>query len=291
RYSVHDGPGIRTIVFFKGCPLRCAWCSNPETQSRKPELLFDDAKCIHCGHCIKVCPTRAVSLSTENTIMIDRRLCQACGHCVELCPGSARKIAGRYVSVEEVFKQLVKDELFYRNSNGGITFSGGEPVVQSAFAKELAYRCNEAGLQVALETCGYSPWKRLERVIKSVSLVLYDIKNMSGTQHQRFTGVSNKLILRNARAISDSKVPMIIRIPVIPGFNDSKENIISTTVFAKGLASVSEIHLISYHELGIVKYGKLCRGNTWQGPVPNLECLEILQQLVESMGVKAVSYG
>ncbi|MBC7189169.1 glycyl-radical enzyme activating protein [Candidatus Aerophobetes bacterium] len=255
RYSIHDGPGIRSLVFMKGCPLSCLWCSNPESQSSHQEIMFTPIKCIGCGRCIEVCPTGAAG---KKNPLDAQSLCVVCGRCVEVCPSGARRIVGRYMTVDEVMKEVEKDLLFYFSSKGGVTVSGGEPLMQAEFVAMLLKKCREKGIHTAIETCGYGKWEDFEKILKYTDLVLYDIKHIDTQKHRELTGAGNELILENARKISNLNIEMIIRVPVIPGCNDSPENMKAIATLAKSL-KVKEVHLLPYHRLGESKYERLGR--------------------------------
>ncbi|MDH4267107.1 MAG: glycyl-radical enzyme activating protein [Deltaproteobacteria bacterium] len=257
RYSIHDGPGIRTTVFFKGCPLRCDWCQNPESQSAKPEIFFDRSRCSRCGECVAICPEKASSLSGES-LRLDRRICRGCGKCADLCPHEARKLVGRYMTVDEVMHPILKDIKFYENSGGGVTLSGGEPTAQIHFALALLRRCQELGLHTALETCGYASWTQLEKLLAYTDLFLYDIKHLQEAKHLEGTGKNNFRIIDNAIRIAKVR-PMIVRVPLIPHFNDSPEEIRAIARFGhKELGSIG-VDLLPYNRLGEGKYERLDR--------------------------------
>lgn len=256
RYSIQDGPGIRTTVFFVGCPLRCPWCSNPESQSKGPQLFYFESQCTRCKRCIEVCPNRAISVDSDGYIRTDRDKCKACATCVETCPNEARNISGELKTVDEVMKEVKKDSIFYRNSGGGVTASGGEPTCQPRFLLELFQACRRSRIHTCLETCGYVSWQVLEEVLENTNLILYDIKHMDSNQHKKLTGVDNTLILENAERIVRKGIPLIIRVPLIPGHNDSEGNMRDLAKFATRLG-VRKIDLIPYHQLGVSKYERL----------------------------------
>ena len=257
RYSIHDGPGIRTTVFLKGCPLQCFWCQNPESQNSEPEILIYKDRCTRCGQCVAVCPTGASGLLDENSI-IHRSKCSGCGKCVEACPNEARSLVGKYMSVDEVMREVIKDKKFYENSGGGITLSGGEPTAQPEFALALLKACKEVGLHTGLDTCGYASWSTMKKLLKYIDLVLYDIKCMEERSHYEATGKSNDIILENAKRISNYK-PIRVRVPMIPGFNDSREEVMKIVEFVKDNLGPVEIDLLPYNKWGESKYEALSR--------------------------------
>jgi len=256
RFAIRDGPGIRTTVFLKGCPLRCLWCANPESMSAAPQLFYLENLCTRCYRCVEACPNKATTKAPDGAIKIDRSLCKACGKCVEACPNKAREISGKLMTVEEVLEEVKKDALFYQNSGGGVTFSGGEPTHQPEFLWYLLKGSQESGIHTALDTSGFVKPEILKRVLEHTNLVLYDIKHMDPAKHKEFTGVDNRLILENARMIATMGKPMIIRVPLIPGRNDSKENIKALAEFMLSLG-LKRVDLLPYHSLGKIKYQRL----------------------------------
>lgn len=257
RFSVHDGPGIRTTVFLKGCPLRCLWCQNPESMSRQPEITFIATNCINCGKCLEVCPEEAIRVSTEQGRVIDRTGCTLCGECIEFCYAGALNIIGRYLTVAEVLAEVERDRDFYIKSGGGVTFSGGEPTAQPAFLEELCRQAQAQGLHTTIDTCGYVQWDTLRSILRYVDLVLYDLKHMDSTEHRRLTGVPNELILENLQRISSLGLPVYVRIPLVPGCNDSPENIEATAAFVAGLPNIQKFDILPYHRLGEPKWRQL----------------------------------
>ncbi|HSW40598.1 MAG TPA: glycyl-radical enzyme activating protein [Acidobacteriota bacterium] len=270
-FSLHDGPGIRTTVFLKGCPLRCPWCHSPESQQFHAQLSWIAMKCIGielCGKCINACPTKAISpgKTTLNVmtneairlIRIDRSRCDNCGDCATACYPKALHISGTDYTVEEVVERVAKDTPFYEQSGGGVTISGGEPLSQPEFVVLLAEQIKKRGLHTAFDTSGYGNFEILERLIPFVGLFLYDLKHMDSGRHKAATGVPNELILENARKLAGTGAKMQIRIPVIPRFNDSEENVRATASFCKSLGkAVTVIQLLPYHNLGVVKYQRI----------------------------------
>jgi pyruvate formate lyase activating enzyme len=291
-YSLHDGPGIRTLVFLKGCPLSCVWCQNPESQHPEPELLYYAERCTGCGQCLTVCPRQAIKI-TEGKSHTNRRLCEGCGKCVAVCPNESRILAGRTMSVAEVFQEIKKDELFYKNSGGGITLSGGEPLAQVEFSTELLTMCRQAGFHTAIETTGMIAWQVFKSILKQVDLVLYDLKHMDSVSHQRCTGVPNDLILENVKRIrKECSIPIIIRIPVIPGFNSDLKNVKSTGEFiANELGLETKVNLLAYHRLGEPKYARLEREG-WGTRIvpPGAKQMSDIQKTLQAFGLN-VSIG
>jgi pyruvate formate lyase activating enzyme len=282
---VHNGPGIRTLVQFKGCPLHCIWCSTPESQSNKLEIAVFSDKCIHCNQCLGVCPHHSIQLSAT-TLRINRDTCDVCGKCAAVCYAGALNILGKMMTVAEIVKEVKKDEIIYKHSNGGVTLSGGEPLLEIDFTLQLLKSLFENRINVGVDTCGYVSSGDIEMILPYVNFFLWDLKIMDERKHLEFTGVSNKLILDNLKLVSKRKVPVYIRIPVIPGYNDSKENIIATCEFAHGLESLIEIDLLPLHHLGEARYASLNRLYTIKGmPLIPDERMQELRKLVESYGL------
>lgn len=295
RYSLHDGSGIRTLVFLKGCPLRCLWCSNPESQKSAPELGFIESRCVgqnECGApCLAACLEDAVHLDERGKLAIDRGACNGCGKCSEACCHEALKLVGRDMSVAEVLAEVEKDRAFYRRSGGGITIGGGEPMAQYRFTAELLEAAQEEYLHTALETSGHAAWGRLERVLSCVDLLHFDLKHMDPRRHEELTGQSNELILANLERVLRVKEPedVVIRIPVIPGCNDSVENIRKSATFVAGLG-FTQIELMPYHQLGVSKYRQYGMVYPLDEATPVSESdLEGLRRLVESFGLQEVT--
>lgn len=282
RYSLHDGPGIRTIPFFKGCPLACKWCSNPESQRPQPELMFKKSDCIRCGKCIDACKQRAIS--ADNPFFIDRERCIQCGDCTRVCPTQALEMKGKRMTVSEVMRELQKEENLYRRAGGGVTLSGGEPLAQPEFARELLKACKEKGWHTAIETTGFTSKAVIEDVFPWVDLALTDIKAIDPRVHEQNTGVNNRQILENLIRISFI-TKTIVRIPVIPGVNDNAQEIRSIAEFARLMSGVDTLHLLPYHAFGENKYHLLGRIYPLSAAKTHSpEKMDTLKNVVESMG-------
>lgn len=257
KYSVHDGPGIRTTVFFKGCPLSCLWCHNPETQSFTKQLMYDAEKCTGCFRCINVCPQGAISVQ-GNKVVTDTNKCNACGKCTDSCVNLARDVSGNEYSVQELMAEIEKDKIFYEQSGGGVTLSGGECMVNIDFIEEVIARCYRKGIPVVVDTCGYVPYENFKRINSKVEMYLYDIKHMDPEKHKKFIGQDNKLILDNLKKLSDDGAKINLRLPLIDGVNTDEENIRATIEMAKKL-NIYKVSLLAYHDIGKGKYYKLNR--------------------------------
>ena len=246
RNSFVDGPGIRTTVFFKGCNLKCAWCHNPESQKPKPEMMFYKDKCTGCGKCKEKCPNGLEK-------------CDLCGECTFYCPADARKVCGREYTVDEVFSEIIKDKLFYENSGGGVTFSGGECLLQIDFLYEILKKCKENSLHTAVDTAGHVPFQAFEKILPYTDLFLYDIKAFNAEKHKQYVGVSNELILDNLKKLFSSGAKIWIRIPIISGVNDNIEEMLKIKEFLKTYGKPEKIELSPYHAMGENKYGAIGR--------------------------------
>ncbi|MFO7948699.1 MAG: glycyl-radical enzyme activating protein [Armatimonadota bacterium] len=279
KFAVHDGPGIRTTVFLKGCPLRCLWCHNPETQAADPVIVYYSHNCIGCGTCLDVCPNDALSMGEEG-IEIDRSRCEVCGACVEACPANALEKIGREVTVEEVMAEVEKDRPFYETSGGGMTVSGGEPLQQIEFTRELLQAAQDAGIHTCLDTCGYAPWGCYEQVIDVTDLVLFDLKSCDPSGHRRGTGRSNSLILENLTAMTQNGLHVTVRTPVIPGFNDTTGAITAIAGFLKQLDTIPPLELLPFHQMGQAKFERLGMSYSLADAEPPTD--ELMHQLVQA---------
>lgn len=256
HFSTEDGPGVRTTVFLQGCPLKCLWCANPESQKAVPQLAHRAPVCVKCGYCIKTCKQGALSVK-DGVICIDRERCISCGACTEICPSHAMFFYGESKSLDAVFEELMKDKGYYETSGGGVTCSGGECMLQPDFVGELFRRCKEAGIHTALDTCGQFPTANIAKVLPYTDLVLFDLKILDGEKHKQFTGFDNALILENLRCICRYPVKIRIRIPVIPGYNDAEEDLMETAQFIQELDPTMPVDLLPYHKFGLGKYKML----------------------------------
>jgi len=285
RMSVQDGPGLRTTVFLKGCPLHCLWCSNPESQAPTPQLMFFEDLCVGCGRCQEVCPRGAV-VPAGTKFSWDVNACVNCGACAEVCPSKARVISGSLMTVNEVMQAVRKDELFYLNSGGGVTFGGGEPTAAGEFFLDLVRATHQAGYHVCVDTCGACPEERFARIVELADFFLFDCKHMDPAKHKELTGLNNTVILKNLRLALSSKAEVQIRMPLMPGLNDSVENITALADFLREYDRY-EVEIMPYHCFGRSKYLALGR------PVPQVaqyspEDLRTVLARFESYGLHPV---
>jgi pyruvate formate lyase activating enzyme len=259
RFSTEDGPGIRTTVFMKGCPLRCKWCHNPEGLSPQPELVWYDVRCVGARECLTVCPDDALELTPEG-MRLDRERCTVCGLCEEACPAGALEVIGREWTVEALYAEVAKDRAFYETSGGGVTVSGGEPVMQAEFVEAFLRLCREGGIHTAVDTCGHADWGIYQRLLPFVDLVLYDLKIMDRERHREATGVYPDRILENAKRIAQKGIPMWVRTPIVPGYTDDEDNIARLAAYIRDeLSTVERWDLLAYTNLGQPKYCRLSR--------------------------------
>jgi pyruvate formate lyase activating enzyme len=262
RFSIHDGPGIRTTVFLKGCPLHCSWCHNPESQDSKPDVMLRPGRCIACEACIEVCPEHAISACDDGTVVTDREKCVRCGTCTDTCYAEARQQVGEEITVAETLDRIELDRSFYEESGGGVTLSGGEPLLQRDFVRGVLKSCRERDIRTAVDTSGAVSWKALESVAPWTDLFLYDIKHMDDGAHRQTTGVSNRRILENLRRLSAAGQNINLRFAVIPGVNDSEQNIRETGRFAAALPQRHPLSILPYHAAAEDKYKRLNQSYT-----------------------------
>jgi len=289
RYSLHDGPGLRTNVFFKGCPLRCKWCCNPESMNQQPELALFVGRCFACADCLEVCAPAALSLAGDQ-LQWDPAMCDHCGRCVEVCVSQAMRWIGHPATAGEVIAEVTRDAPFYEEG-GGLTLSGGEPTSQPEFAEALLSLAKAENVHSAMETCGHVAWPVFEQLLPHLDLVLYDIKHMDAERHAEGTGLGNDLILGNARRIAAKGHDMVIRVPLIPGFNMEEENLRHTSRFVRELG-LKEIDLLPYHRLGRPKYRALGRCYPWERfDVPDEETVRRLAGLFREQGLSVLLGG
>jgi len=291
RYALHDGPGIRTTVFLKGCPLRCLWCHNPEGQRNGPELVVRPERCLSdCRACLAVCPSKAVR-KRDGLCRVDAEACRSCGACAEACPSEALEMAGRRVSAADAVAEAARDAVFFDESGGGVTFSGGEPLAQPEFLAEMLELCRGRGIHAAVDTCGFVPPDVLMRIRPLADLFLFDLKVMDSARHARLTGAPNALILENLRRLARSGARIVVRVPLIPGVNDDEENIVRTAEFLRSLDAPPPLRLLPYHRLGRGKGRRLLRPPAVRNfTVPDAAGLERVRKRFEAFRI-AVNTG
>ena len=287
RFSVHDGPGIRTTVFLKGCNLRCAWCHNPETLRPGPQLQVLPDKCIGCDACLEACPRDAHEV-TDGRRVFHRDRCTACGACAEVCYSGALVLIGRETTADEVMAEVLEDRVFYENSGGGVTLSGGEPLCQGEFALDILCRARAEGIHTAVETNLAAPWQDVAAMLPVTDLFLVDVKVMDSAEHERWTGKPNELVLENARRLSREGVPMVVRTPVVPGVNDTVEQIGAVAdFFTRDFGNLEYYELLPYHPLGTGKYHSLGMDYAMEGlarPEP-----DVMQALAAAAGQRGIA--
>ncbi len=299
RFCLQDGPGIRSTVFFKGCPLHCPWCHNPETQDSGREYYYDERKCSKCGHCAEICPQQASRLITDTkkgrVLEIDRDLCIRCMRCVAECPSLAREVVGQQLSLEEIKAEVLSDQLFYQNSGGGVTISGGEPLFFPEFSYALAKAIKEAGVHVAIETCCFQKWEQVAPLLEVIDLFIVDIKTLNGERHKEVVGGSLEPVLANIERLLASGATLRIHLPLIPGFNDSEEDFAAYLAYLEPRVSqLAGVDLLPFHSYGDGKYKQLGLAR-----VPGFEELEDMAletilpfaRSVKELGIRSVTIG
>ena len=288
RYSIQDGPGMRTTVFVKGCPLKCLWCSNPESQDPEPVISNRYTACKKCGKCAAICPQKAIELTEEGTV-IDRSRCDGCGACVESCFYDAMHWTGEVVSVDQVMKTVLRDKLYYETSGGGVTCSGGEILSQPDFVAEIFRRCHAEGIHTNADTCGWGTEEALRKVMAEADLCYYDLKHMDPEKHREYTGVDNARILRNLELTLSLGVKVVIRVPLIPEHNADEAHIRSLAAYVKGLGEgVDSVCFLPYHSYGANKYRMIGRSYPLEG-LRKLTDEEIAKavEITEGFGLRA----
>jgi pyruvate formate lyase activating enzyme len=277
KYSINDGPGIRTTVFFSGCPLSCWWCHNPESQSLAPDFLYRQNRCLLCGACAEVCPEGAIALECgssasayaevelRRSVATDREKCTGCQTCISVCYSGARQFSGQDMSVDEVMAQVKREIPFYDESGGGVTFSGGEPLMQPSFLSALLTACREQEIHTTVDTSGFANWNVFEQIREKVDLFLYDLKHMDSVRHREVTGVPNEVILDNLQKLAERGHKILVRIPLIPGINDDEENLGASGQFLASLPNLQGVELMGYHDIAQAKYQAL----GWDYKLPN----------------------
>lgn len=291
KFSTEDGPGIRTTLFFKGCPLVCSWCHNPEGINSKPEIMWYDVDCLRCGDCVVSCPEKALKL-IENKIIINRKICKTCGTCVEKCDVGAREIIGKKWTANDLLNEVLKDKTFYETSNGGITLSGGEPMLYYDFLLDFLPKLKSHNIHIALDTCGFYSKERLAKILEFIDLVLFDLKILDEEKHKEYTGVGVEQILNNAVIIAEKKIPMWIRTPIIPKHTSANNNIEQIAKFIKdNLPTVQRYDLLAFSNMCKSKYERL--GKQFVLENENLLSSSRMQELVEivkSCGIDCVQW-
>jgi pyruvate formate lyase activating enzyme len=291
RYAIHDGPGIRTTVFMKGCPLACRWCHNPEGVNPEPFLAYKKEKCILCGECVENCPEQALCLE-EYGVVPSGSPCKNCFTCAEVCPAEAREKVGRKLTAPELFAEIQKDTPFYDTSKGGVTFSGGEPLMQVEFLIEVLKLCGKQDIHRAVDSTGHASHETLMSVARQTDLFLFDLKMMDSNKHKKYTGVSNHLILDNLRHLAQKEIDLIIRIPLIPGINNDMENLDRTGSFLNSLPGVKKVHILPYHDFQKSKYARFeMQDSTGNITLPTQDMILDAKKRLENFGLEVAIGG
>jgi pyruvate formate lyase activating enzyme len=289
RYAINDGPGIRTAVFFKGCPLECWWCHNPEGQSPEPQLMVRQNRCKGFKVCLAACPQDAVHW--DECTLTDWGKCDHCGKCAEVCYAGAREMIGRRISSAELLDDILRDVPFFDQSGGGVTFTGGEPLAQVEFLEDVLQRCKEHNLHTAVDTCGHTSWENFQAILPFTDLFLFDLKLIDEERHQHYTSVTNRMILNNVRSLSESGARILVRIPLIPEVNDDEASIHQFASFLTSLPYLEGVALMPYHTIGVAKYealGMQYKLSTLQPPP--LEHIKQVEGLFASAGLPVINY-
>lgn len=287
RYALQDGPGIRTLVFLKGCPLNCRWCANPESQTYAPEILYFRNKCASCGRCIDICPQDAIIVDEVFGLVTNPDRCTLCGICVDSCYYGARELCGEDMEVSDLMNIIERDKMFYDATKGGVTISGGEPLLQTSFVREITRECKELGIHTAIETTLFAEKDTVKRALEYIDLVFVDIKHFNTLKHEEFTGVRNERILDNIEMIDNLGKQFIIRVPFIPGFNDDTETQQQIYQWASRLRNLKWIEILPYHRLGMAKYHGLGRNYSMEDLHPvSKQSLAYLKDLGAQFGVE-----
>ena len=288
RFAVHDGPGLRTTLFLKGCPLHCIWCHNPEGISKKPQLAYYTNKCLHCMECVNICPQGAHK-NEQGLHLFVREQCTSCGLCQSVCLGEALSLFGKIVTIEEALRIVLEDRIFFEESGGGVTLSGGEPLLQADFCKALLTGLHTEGISTAVDTSGCVPWSSFQKVINVTDIFLFDIKHMDSKRHRELTGVSNEKIIKNLRMLSEREARIEIRIPLIPGYNDDNINIDAICSFLFTIR-IERVRLLPYHDMARNKYCSLGMEDTLPQVMPSsAEALMRVYKRLQNYGINVIS--
>ncbi len=291
RYAIHDGPGIRTTVFLKGCPLRCRWCHNPESWKVGPEPSLRLSRCVRCGRCVELCKEHAIS-NSQGRPVTDPEKCVLCGACVAGCPGGAREIIGDTRTVAQVMAEVRKDVVFYDESGGGVTFSGGEPLMQPEFLLALLAACRAEGIRTAVDTTCHARPEAVRRIAEAADLILCDIKHMNRRRHEQYTGVDNRLILENIRMLAETGVEVIVRIPIVPGFNGDEPNVRQTAEFVRSLKTVRRVDILPYNRGGLEKAVRLTgQADLMEAQAPDGDTMTAIAGMLRDYGFEVKTGG